>query len=148
MPLPKEVEHFLEAHGCRYALSPHLAVPHIAETVVVYGGGEFHMIVTPPGKQIDYYELRFILGLPHVRPATAAELIGLFPGCERGAEVPFGNLYGIAVYLDSTLACEDRVAFHAGTRNEAIQMRTADYRKLVDPIVVFLAGELAVGHHH
>ncbi|SPE38155.1 YbaK/prolyl-tRNA synthetase associated region (fragment) [Candidatus Sulfopaludibacter sp. SbA3] len=52
---------------------------------------------------------------------------------------PVGSIYDLPVYLDSSLASEPEIVFNAGTHREAIHMRTADYRKLVSPMVVSLA---------
>jgi Ala-tRNA(Pro) deacylase len=41
---------------------------------------------------------------------------------------------------------EDTIAFNAGTHKEVARMRTADYRKLVRPLVVPLAREAAASH--
>jgi len=49
---------------------------------------------------------------------------------------PLGPLYGLAVYLDGSLAAEDEIAFNAGTHREVIHMKPADFRRLVQPSVV------------
>ena len=42
----------------------------------------------------------------------------MFPECEVGAEPPFGNLYGMDVYVSELLAHEPEIAFNAGTHTE------------------------------
>ena len=46
---------------------------------------------------------------------------------------PIGGLYDMPVYLDSSLAGEDTIAFNAGTHRDVVHMRTAEYRKLARP---------------
>jgi Ala-tRNA(Pro) deacylase len=70
--------------------------------------------------------------------ATEHELGRLFPDRELGAMPPLGGLYGLPVYLDSTLTGQDRIAFNAGTHCEVIHVRTAEYRRLARPAVISL----------
>ncbi len=96
------------------------------------------MLVIPASKLIDFHEVRRALGLAHARMATEHELGRLFPDCEPGAMPPFGSLYDLPVYLDSTLTGQKQIAFNAGTHREVIHMRTAEYRRLALPAVVSL----------
>jgi Ala-tRNA(Pro) deacylase len=160
MPLSEKICSFLDSHNAQYtvtehplaytaretAAAEHLPAREVAKAVVVSGDGEYHMIVIPANRIVDFQEARAALGLSHVRLATETELAELFPGCELGAMPPFGNLYGFAVYLDSSLAGEETIAFNAGTHREVIHMSTAVYRKLVKPIIVSLAREPAMRH--
>jgi Ala-tRNA(Pro) deacylase len=68
--------------------------------------------------------------------AEEEEVGRLFGDCELGAEPPFGNLYDIPTIMDKTLEDDDHIVFQAGSHNKAIQIRMADYRKLVKPRVL------------
>jgi Ala-tRNA(Pro) deacylase len=59
-----------------------------------------------------------------------------FPDCELGAMPPFGNLYGLRVFLEKNLADQPEIAFNAGTHREVIRMSTDDFAQLVSPIVL------------
>jgi Ala-tRNA(Pro) deacylase len=126
------------------AHAEHLAPREVAKTVVVFGDGEYHMVVIPASKLVDFQELRPALGLSQVRMATEDELGKLFPDCELGAMPPVGILYGLTVYLDSGLAGQPAITFNAGTHREVIHMRTAEYQRLVQPVIVSLVREPAV----
>jgi Ala-tRNA(Pro) deacylase len=128
------------------ASAEHLPNREVAKAVVIFGDGGYHMMVVPANKLVDFQEVRLTLGLLHARLATEEELGRLFPDCELGAMPPVGALYDIPVYLDSSLAGEDTIAFNAGTHRDVIHMRTSDYRKLVGPTVVTLAREAAMRH--
>jgi len=71
----------------------------------------------------------------HVRLANEEEFKGLFPDCDIGAMPPFGNLYGLDVYVDRSLAEDEKIIFQAGTHQEAIRMRYQDFTALVGPTV-------------
>ena len=128
------------------ASAEHLPTREVAKTVVVFGDEGYHMIVVPASRFVDFQEVRLTLGLTHARLATEQEIGQLFPDCELGAMPPIGNLYGVPVYLDSSLACEETIAFNAGTHYDVVHMRTADFRKLVNPAIVSLAREAALRH--
>jgi Ala-tRNA(Pro) deacylase len=155
MPLSERLRSFLESHHADYTLTKHAnaftarevaAAEHlppreVAKTVVIFADGAYHMIVVPASKLVDLLEVRPALGFAQVRLAREDELSSLFPDCELGAMPPLGALYGFPVYLDATLAGEDVIAFNAGTHREVIHMRTAEYRRLVSPVIVSLARE-------
>jgi Ala-tRNA(Pro) deacylase len=126
------------------AAAEHLPPREVAKTVVVFGDGSFHMIVIAASKLVDFQEVHTALGLAHARMATERELQELFPDCELGAMPPFGPLYGLPVYLDGALASQETIAFNGGTHRDVIHMRTAEFRRIVTPIVVSLVREPVV----
>jgi Ala-tRNA(Pro) deacylase len=52
---------------------------------------------------------------------------------------PFGNLYGMDVFVDQALAADQEIAFNAGSHRELVRMRFADFRNLVKPAIIPLA---------
>ncbi len=46
---------------------------------------------------------------------------------------PFGNLYGMPVYVAADLAAEPEIAFNAGTHTDIIKMAYRDFAQLVNP---------------
>ena len=48
---------------------------------------------------------------------------------------PFGNLYGLRVFLSDDLARAEHIAFNAGSHTEVIKMAYADYERFVHPVV-------------
>ncbi|HEY1338686.1 MAG TPA: YbaK/EbsC family protein [Bryobacteraceae bacterium] len=160
MPLSERLRSFLDSRQADYtvtthqkaftarevAAAEHLPAREVAKTVVIFGDGEYHLVVIPANKLVDFQEVRPTLGLSQVRMASEDELEKLFPDSELGAMPPMGPIYGLAVYLDSSLAGEDTIAFNAGTHREVIHMRTAEFRRLVQPQVVSLVREPALPH--
>ncbi len=117
----------------------HVPERRVAKTVVYSGDEGYGMAVLPADYVIDLQELRAALGLRRVRLATEKELADLFEDCELGAMPPFGNLYGMPTFLDSSLAGERRIAFNAGTHRDVVYLDMADYRRLARPTVVRFA---------
>ena len=98
-----------------------------------FGDDGFHMMVLPANRVVDFQEVRLTLGLSHARLATEDELNRLFPDCELGAMPPMGNLYGMPVYADESLAEQEEITFNAGTHRELVRMAWTDLVQLVDP---------------
>ena len=160
MPLSERLRKFLDTHLAEFtitthpkaftarevAAAEHLPPREVAKTVVIFGDGAYHMIVVPASKLVDLHEVRPVLGLSQARLATEDELARLFPDCELGAMPPLGPMYGFPVYLDTTLAGQDSIAFNAGTHREVIHMRMVEYRRLVSPHIVSLSREPIVAH--
>ena len=61
---------------------------------------------------------------------------------------PFGNLYGIPVYVDQTLTEDERIVFQAGTHTDTIRMSYADFASLVSPMIVEVVREGRAAAEH
>jgi Ala-tRNA(Pro) deacylase len=141
---------FLDSRGIRYvsikhsmaftaaevAESAHVKGRDFAKTVIVRIDGAMAMVVLPASRRIVLHDLREMLGTDHIRLATEAEFKDAFPDCEVGAMPPFGNLYGMPVYVAATLADETEIAFNAGTHTEVIKLAYEDFEQLVNPTVL------------
>ena len=148
--VPEQLQDFLDRNHVSYghtvhrptytarqlARAEHVAENEVAKTVVFIGDGAYGMAVLPADCSADLWELRQRLGLSRLRLATERELSTLFSDSEPGAEPPFGNLYGVPVYVDDTLCGEDLIAFNAGTHQDAVHMRFRDFVRLVQPEIV------------
>jgi Ala-tRNA(Pro) deacylase len=153
MPLLERLRMYLDSHHARYSVTSHraaftanamasaehLPAREVAKIVVAYGDGHFMMLVVPANRQVDLNEVKHAIGLKHVRLASEAELLRLFPDCEVGAMPPVGNLYDMPLYLDADLAKEDIIAFPGGTHQETVHMHMGDFRMLTGPKVVHMA---------
>ena len=118
------------------AESVHLSGHILAKTVVLKVDGKMAMAVLPANRKILVSDLCEGLEAESVRFATEEELQGLFPDCEVGAMPPFGNLYGMDVYVSPGIAGEEQIAFNAGTHTEVIKMAYQDFERLVRPKVL------------
>jgi len=121
----------------------HIRGRELAKTVMVKVDGKMAMAVLPASRQVDMPLLRKCAGAKSAVLATEAEFSGQFPGCELGAMPPFGNLYGMDVFVDETLTRDRSIAFNAGNHSELIQMAYEDFAKLVHPKIAGFAAETA-----
>ena len=117
----------------------HVPAHKIAKTVVFFSENGYGMAVLPGDSMLDVHGLQTLLRASRLRLATESELNDLFPDCELGAMAPFGNLCGLPVFVDSSLADEETIAFNAGTHRDVLHMRFEDYQRLVQPSIVVAA---------
>jgi Ala-tRNA(Pro) deacylase len=154
-----KVKAFLDAHDAKYVVISHsraytaqgiAALSHIrgrelAKSVMVKLDGNLAMAVLPASYQVDLEALRRATGVRNAELATECEFKRHFPDCETGAMPPFGNLYGIPVYVDETLTQDLEIAFNAGSHYELIKMSYTDFERLVKPMVIAFSSARA-GH--
>jgi Ala-tRNA(Pro) deacylase len=129
------------------AESVHVPGKAMAKSVVIKAGGRFLLAVLPAPNRVDIERLREIVGDKSARIADESEFVSLFLGCEAGAMPPFGNLYGIDVYADQSLAQDEEIFFNACTHEDAIRMKYEDFERLVKPKIanfVFVGRRSAV----
>jgi Ala-tRNA(Pro) deacylase len=152
MPVRK-LKEYLDRNGVRWvsivhspaytaqeiAASAHIKGKELAKTVMVKVDGKPVMVVLPASQRVDFQVLRDLTGGESVVLSSEAEFRELFPDCEAGAMPPFGNLYGMDVYVSAKLAEDDEIAFNAGSHTELMKLRFEDFEKLVQPKVAALA---------
>ena len=149
MPLSKvrefldlnEVEYVVISHSKAYTAQGIAAISHIpgkelAKSVIVKLDGALAMAVLPASYQVDLQALKKAVGVREAELATEREFKQAFLDCQTGAMPPFGNLYGIPVYVDETLAEDREIAFNAGSHYELIKMAYSDFERLVQPEVL------------
>ena len=94
------------------------------------------MAVLPASFNVDFDMLREAIGAGKVELATEREFKDLFPECDIGAMPPFGNLYGMEVYVAEKLEEDEEIAFNAGSHTELVKLATKDFDDLVKPKVI------------
>jgi Ala-tRNA(Pro) deacylase len=144
-----EVAYAFEHHPLAYtaravAASEHLAAKSFAKTVVVVADGQPCVVVVPASSAVHIGRLAHALGVAQARLAQELEFEPIFQDCELGAMPPFGNLYGLPVYVDASLAEDDSIAFNAGTHTDTIQIKYTDFLHLVNPTIVEVARDWPV----
>jgi Ala-tRNA(Pro) deacylase len=152
MPIQK-LRQFLDAHLVKYiaithskaytsqgiAASAHISGNQLAKTVMLNKDGELCMAVLPASKQVDLSIFAKLTDSKDVTLASEQDFRDRFPDCELGAMPPFGNLYGLPVYADASLARDKEIAFNAGTHLELVKLAYADFECLVKPTILDLS---------
>ena len=125
-------------HSSAYTAQEIAAIAHIpgkdlAKTVIIKIDGKMAMAVLPASYKVSFDNLKVTLGVKEVRLAYEQEFIDKFPDCEVGAMPPFGNIYGMDVFVAESLAEDEEIAFNACNHTELIKMSFSDFEKLVKP---------------
>lgn len=149
MPVEKLID-FLDAHKIKYVSVEHSVAytareiaerinikgDQMAKTVMVNLDGCMSMVVLPASCRIRWDRFMEAMGTELVALADEEEFQDRFPFCEVGAMPPFGNLYGVPVYMYEGFDYDADIAFRSGTYNEVIKMKLSDYMDLVRPMTL------------
>jgi Ala-tRNA(Pro) deacylase len=52
---------------------------------------------------------------------------------------PFGNLYGLSVYVEQSLTTQETIVFPIGTHTETMSLKFADAERLMQPTIIEFA---------
>lgn len=136
----------IEQHRVAYtaqdlAAAEHISGRQVAKVVVAMADGDVIMLVLPASGHVDLGKLRQTLAAKEVWLAKEEEFASHFPDCEVGAMPPFGNLYGVPVYVDQALSRANEIVFPAGSHTESVRMSYAAYEALAHPAVLDFASK-------
>lgn len=149
MSMTKRLKQYLDKNGVEYELSAHkeaftaqeiAACMHVpgkvlTKVVMIKAGEKDIMTVLPACRKVDIGRLKNIFKNEKIRLATEEEFKDLFPECDVGSMPPFGNLYGVDVYVDKALADDEYIIVQAGTHTETVRLKYEDFFRLVKPQV-------------
>lgn len=145
----KHVKEFLDSRNVKYVTMTHSAaytaqeiasLAHVrgeefAKTVIVRIDGAMVMAVLPASYHVDLPLLKAAAQGKKIALASETDFRDRFPECETGAMPPFGQLFGMSVFVDETLTRDKEIAFNAGTHHELIRLSYDDFAGLVQPKV-------------
>lgn len=149
MPV-KKLKEFLDKENIKYvsivhspaytaqevAASAHITGKELAKTVIVQLDGQKAMAVLPANRKIVLQDLREVTGADQVKFVPEDDFKKQFPDCETGAMPPFGNLYGMEVFVAESLTRNEEIVFNAGSHTEVIKLAYHDFERLVRPNVM------------
>lgn len=147
MDCKERVEEYLKEHDVPYesashseaytaqevAAAQHVSGHEMAKVVMMWADDQMAMLVVPASGRVDFRQAAEVIGASKVWLATEKEFAQRFPDCLVGAMPPFGNLYDLPVYVDPTLLEQKEMTFRVGTYTETMQIKTADFERLVQP---------------
>jgi len=126
------------------AATQHMSGKEMAKVVILKIDGSFAMAVVPAHKRVSFHAVRQALGAKDITLATENEFAALFPECEIGAMPPFGNIFGLPVYVDPALEKDETIFFNAGNHQQTVRLKYAHFKELVKPQVVPLTEEAEI----
>lgn len=151
-PVTKKITDLLTASGCWFetfehapvrtseeaaALRPEFSLHHGAKALIVKAKfnreKRFVMLVLPADLKFDPKKAKAILNAKDVSFATETEVSEVTDGIQIGGVPPFGQLFGLPVFVDPSLFGNEKIIFNAGDRSFSVAMLSADYKKIVQP---------------
>ena len=132
----EKIEHTPSFTAQEIAASAHIRGKDLAKTVMIKIDNKIAMAVLPALFKIDFDLLKKATSAKKIELASEEEFEDIFPDCEIGAMPPFGNLYGIEVFVAEKLTEDYEIAFNAGSHTELIKLSYKDMERLVHPKVV------------
>ena len=102
-------------------------------------GKKFVMFVVPAHKRFDAAKIKNNIGVVDIRFATEQEVDEITHGVLPGGVPPFGNLFGLEVFVDEGIFANEKIIFNAGDRRYSIGMKSEDYKTVVNPVVKDIA---------
>ena len=137
----QQVKYVTISHSPAYtaqevAASAHIPGKEVAKTVMVKLDGRLAMAVLPASSQVNFERLQHAAGVSQAELASEREFRDRFPECEVGAMPPFGNLYGLEVFVAERLTEDEEIAFNAGTHTELMRLAYKDFDRLVQPRII------------
>ena len=109
----------------------------LAKTAILRVDGALVMVVLPSSHNIDFERIKEVWNARHVEAISEHAFRAMYPHCSKNGVLPFGNVYGMEVYVAEALAEQAiEIAFNAGSTGEVITMAYRDYAALVEPSVI------------
>jgi Ala-tRNA(Pro) deacylase len=123
------------------AAKQHFSGKVMAKVVMLKVDGALAMAVLMGSDKVSLATVRESLNAREVQLATEDDFVARFPDCEIGAMPPFGNLFGMPVYVDPALEKDEYIYFNAGNHVQTVRLRYEDYERLVHPRVVRMTAD-------
>lgn len=134
----RSIPHAVAYTAPEIAASAHIPGKQLAKTVILKVDGQLSMLIEPSSYHVNLRRLQDMIKAKSIELASESEFRDRFIDCEIGAMPPFGNLYGMPVYVDRKLAEDGIIAFNAGSHAELLEMRYEDFARLVQPQILNL----------
>jgi Ala-tRNA(Pro) deacylase len=118
------------------AAESHVPERQLAKVLALAEEGNGHlMVVLPAACRLDLNALKHAAGRHRLSLVPEDEMERLFPDCETGTMPPFGQLYGMPVYVDACLSQAQAIVFQAGNHHEVVRMAYPEYARLARPVL-------------
>lgn len=152
----KDLVSFLEKNGVKYQSSEHGHVRTSEQAAAVRSvplqsgvkalvfkvqkekHSELAMVLVRGDHKVDNGKLCSLLNARNAKLASPEEVLEK-TGCEVGSVHPFGNLFGLPVYMDKLVMENKEVNFSAGMHTKSVNMKAEDMVKLIRPAIADIA---------
>lgn len=105
-----------------------------AKAMVLCSEDKMIMLVLPADKKVDMKLFKANHKIKDLRMASPDE-VEKVTGVKVGAVPPFGNLFGMMLFVDTELGKNEEIVFNAGFHTKSIMMKYNDFIKVTKPQV-------------
>jgi len=124
------VHHPHSSTSLQSARVAHVPASQVAKAVMTHDGDNYRLCVIPSTHRLVLSWLnKYMDG--HFRLATEDELEGLFDDCEVGAVPALGQVYGLPVIWDQSLANMKEIYFESGDHENLIHLDQGAFMELM-----------------
>ncbi len=100
------------------------------KAIVLKMNEDYKLFVIAADRKIDSSKIKNYFGVRKLRFASAEELLRL-TGLKPGSVPPFGKpILDIDLFIDSSVAQNEKIAFNAGSLTDSIIMSVTDYLRV------------------
>ncbi len=103
------------------------------------GSTDFAMLIVRGSDKFDEKKVKELLRIKEFRFATEKEVGEITGGVLPGGVPPFGNLFGLKVFVDKRVLENEKIVFNAGDKRFSIGMYSKDWFELVKPYLADIA---------
>jgi len=153
MPISTKLKEYLDQEGIAYehhvhpeaytaqeiAAAAHIPGREMVKSIILKADDVLVMAVLSSNHSANLDALRDEIGSDTLRLATEDDFRNAFPTCQVGAMPPFGNIFNVPTYCEANLDRNREIEFNAGSHYDTIRMTFADFKRLVNPMVVRFA---------
>ena len=112
-----------------------------AKALVLFADDKPIMVAVAGDKKIDMKKFKKLYQVRDLRMASALE-VQQVTGVPIGAVPPFGNIFAIPLYMDTSLQSNETIVFNAGLHTKSISLKEVDFEKIAKPMI----GEFSQTH--
>jgi Ala-tRNA(Pro) deacylase len=145
MPIPQKVKNFLEKNKVKYAPVKHrtaytaydkaqtLRSPEkiVGKTLVLKIDKNLAVVLIPANKNLDKNKFKKIVRTKKVDFASERIIKNKLKEVKVGAIPPFGNLWGLATFIDKSLMNQPKIIVNGGDYSWSIKISPAALKKLI-----------------
>jgi len=150
MAIPKKIINFLEKAKIKYEPIKHrtvytafdkaatLKVPQkiIGKTLVIKLDNLPALALIPANKNLDMQSLKKITKTKKIDFIKEAWMKKKLKGVKIGAVPPFGNLWGLPMFIDRSLINSPKIIINSGDYNFSIKLKGNLLKKLISDLVI------------
>lgn len=153
MPVPKQIQIYLDKKGVKYAIVTHRKVytaydaaqtmrkklDEIVKNLLIKTNKGFVVVVLPASKNVNMAKLKQLMskqgtGITSVKIPKEGEMVRLLK-VKAGALPAFGSVHDLQVYMDKSMQKVKKAMFPTGSFTDSIEMAVKEFEKLEQPVI-------------